>query len=288
MNQKANLLVGIRSNQPFTKLSMLVIGTGMFISIALGGLNESGGSSLSTKPESYPNSPAGNPAPTATALKSPSANPKPASPDAQNLTGRSDREVEAALGKPTGKLQKARGALWLYAGWRIQLDQQGRVLQVEKDEPVKLARVDPQFVAASEALARGAAERAAADDLARARAAELQVENIRIISKKGQQVDLPSLLEEGKITIVDFYADWCGPCKRLSPHLEQLAKGDSEVVLLKIDMVDWESPVTKQFGIKSVPNVRVFNRAKAQIGGDTSNLDVVKELVIQARKSDAQ
>src|ERR1043166_852223 len=73
MNQKANLLVGFRSNQPFTKLSMLLLGTGMFISIALGGPNESGGSSLSTKPESYPNSPAGNPAPTATALKSPSA-----------------------------------------------------------------------------------------------------------------------------------------------------------------------------------------------------------------------
>ena len=40
----------------------------------------------------------------------------------------------------------------------------------------------------------------------------------------GSQVDIARHLSPGNVTIVDFYADWCGPCKMISPFLEQLAK----------------------------------------------------------------
>src|SRR5206468_4294414 len=45
---------------------------------------------------------------------------KPATPEVPNLTGRTTEEVEATLGKPTGKLRSAQGVLWLYAEWRVQ------------------------------------------------------------------------------------------------------------------------------------------------------------------------
>jgi thioredoxin 1 len=89
----------------------------------------------------------------------------------------------------------------------------------------------------------------------------------------------------GKITIVDFYADWCGPCRRISPQLEQLAKTDPDVVLLKINIVNWNTPVTRQFGIESVPNVRVFSRIGSQLGEATSDVSLVKQRVEQAKRS---
>ena len=98
-------------------------------------------------------------------------------------------------------------------------------------------------------------------------------------------MDLPALMAPGKITIVDFYAEWCGPCRRISPQLEQLTKDDPDVVLLKIDIVNWETPVTRQFGIASVPNVRVFGRTGSQLGDATSDVSLVTKRVEQAKGS---
>ena len=205
--------------------------------------------------------------------------------DPQCLTGLSPDEVEAALGKPSGKLQNAQGALWLYAEWRVQFDRKSHVLKIEKDQPVRLSKLDPHFVATANAVAKGANERAAAEDAARVKAAALQEQRIKIVSNGGRQVDLPALMAPGKITIVDFYAEWCGPCRKISPQLEQLTKDDPDVVLLKIDIVNWGTPVTHQFGIESVPNVRVFGRTGAQLGDVTSDVGLVMKLVEQAKGS---
>jgi len=200
------------------------------------------------------------------------------------LSGRTAEEVEATLGRPTGKLRTAQGALWLYAEWRVQFDKQDHVLTVEKDQPVRLAKLDPQFVATAAAVDKAAAARAAADaETVRARVAALQVEKIRIISNGGQEVDLVPLLIQNKVTVVDFYAEWCGPCRQISPQLEQLAKSDPDVVLLKIDIVNWNTPVTRQFGIRTVPNVRVFNRTRTQVGDATHDLNLVMQRVREAK-----
>ena len=254
----------------------------MFISVAVcavAGSSESEATRKPTLPDSLGNPPAVNLSSPATASKPSSTDSKPATANAQILVGRDTGEVEGALGKPTGKLQTAQGALWLYADWRVQFDRNGHVLKVEKDQPVRLARLDPQFVAAAEAVDKAAVARAAADDAARAKAAAAQVEKIRIISNGGQQANLPSLLAEGKITIVDFYAEWCGPCRRLSPQLEQLAKDNPDVVLLKIDIANWGTPVVEQFGIHSIPNVRVFGRDKQQVSNSTSDINQVSRNV---------
>ena len=58
-----------------------------------------------------------------------------------------------------------------------------------------------------------------------------------------------------KPTIIDFYATWCGPCKRLSPIMEQLAKEyNGKVQFYKVD-VDKERELAMMFGIQSIPSI---------------------------------
>jgi thiol-disulfide isomerase/thioredoxin len=82
----------------------------------------------------------------------------------------------------------------------------------------------------------------------------------------GAQVDIAKHLSVGNVTIVDFYADWCGPCKQISPRLEQMAKTDPEIALRKIDIVDWTTPVVKQYNVHSIPQVNVYGRTGNLIG----------------------
>ena len=267
------------------RIPVLLLSAGMIIAAGARSVSAAEIQAAATSADSSPAPAAVDRSESDTASKPSSSDSKSDARDAQSLAGRSSEEVEAALGKPTGKLQTAQGALWLYADWRIQFDQQGRALKIEKDQPVRLSKLDPEFVATSDALARAAAARAAADEAELARAAAIRAQKIRIISNGGEQVDLPSILTEGKVTIVDFYAEWCGPCRQMSPQLEQMARTDPDVVLVKIDIVKWGTPVAQQFDLKSIPNVRVFNRSRTQLSEPTHDLDLVLQQVNQAKGS---
>jgi thiol-disulfide isomerase/thioredoxin len=100
----------------------------------------------------------------------------------------------------------------------------------------------------------------------------------------GEQVDINQCLALGNVTVVEFYADWCGPCRRLSPSLEQMAQIDPEVALRKIDIVRWGTPVARQFNIHSVPQVNVYDRGGRLVGNVFGvDFDQVKAYVAQAK-----
>src|SRR5213080_4875914 len=102
----------------------------------------------------------------------------------------------------------------------------------------------------------------------------------------GAQVDINQHLALGNVTVVDFYADWCGPCRRLSPSLEQMARSDADIALRKIDIVNWRTPVVQQFNIHSIPQVNVYDRSGRLVGTVVGiDFDKVKSYVAQAKSS---
>jgi len=73
-----------------------------------------------------------------------------------------------------------------------------------------------------------------------------------------QDNEFASLIEAEPIVVVDFTATWCGPCKKVSPMMDQLAIDyESRAKVVKVD-VDQNKGVAKQFGIRSIPAVLVF------------------------------
>jgi thiol-disulfide isomerase/thioredoxin len=118
-------------------------------------------------------------------------------------------------------------------------------------------------------------------------AAQLKVASrgqpVEVISH-GAQVDINQHLAFGNVTVVDFYADWCGPCRQLSPSLEQMATNDPEVALRKIDIVNWRTAVAQQFNIRSIPQVYVYNRSGRLVGTVVGvNPEQVRRYVAQAK-----
>lgn len=65
------------------------------------------------------------------------------------------------------------------------------------------------------------------------------------------------LASTSKPVLVDFYADWCGPCKMLGPILEQLSRDYKDVLVVKIDG-DSNQNLAAKFGIRSIPTMIIF------------------------------
>jgi thiol-disulfide isomerase/thioredoxin len=108
-------------------------------------------------------------------------------------------------------------------------------------------------------------------------------EQVKVISH-GAPVDITKHLALGNVTVVDFYADWCGPCRHISPSLEQMAKTDPEIALRKIDIVNWKTAVVKQHNIRSIPQVNIYNRGGRLVGTVVgADVQEVKRYVAQAK-----
>ena len=79
--------------------------------------------------------------------------------------------------------------------------------------------------------------------------------------------------------LVDFYADWCGPCKKLGPALAELAKEHSDKLRVVKVNVDHNGELAKTYGVRGIPHMTLFRDGKAvdtQVGIRSSDLAGIK------------
>lgn len=70
------------------------------------------------------------------------------------------------------------------------------------------------------------------------------------------------VIKSDKTVIVDFWASWCGPCKMLSPIVDEIAQEHPEIKVCKVN-VDDEPELAQSFRIMSIPTLIVFKGGKA-------------------------
>ena len=70
------------------------------------------------------------------------------------------------------------------------------------------------------------------------------------------------LIDNG-VVFVDFYADWCGPCKMLAPVLEEIAKENADTKFVKIN-VDDAQELAMEYNIMSIPTLVVIKNRKEE------------------------
>ena len=76
------------------------------------------------------------------------------------------------------------------------------------------------------------------------------------------------VLQAGQTVLVDFYADWCGPCKMMAPVVEELAGEEPGVKVCKIN-IDDEMAIAQRYGVMSIPTFIAFKNgevAAKQVG----------------------
>ncbi len=70
-----------------------------------------------------------------------------------------------------------------------------------------------------------------------------------------------SAVQGGKPVLLDFYADWCGPCRMVLPIVEELAGERDDIVVAKIN-VDDEPELAERFGVFSIPTLVVMKNGQ--------------------------
>jgi thiol-disulfide isomerase/thioredoxin len=82
----------------------------------------------------------------------------------------------------------------------------------------------------------------------------------------GAEFNVESYLQKGKTNIVDFYSEYCPPCRKISPLLKKLDQQRQDLVVLPIDInrkgvkgIDFLSPLAQQYKLNSVPHFQIYD-----------------------------
>lgn len=87
------------------------------------------------------------------------------------------------------------------------------------------------------------------------------------------------VLNSDQTTIVDFYADWCGPCKMMSPIIDKIAEENSNIKVGKLN-VDNAQDIAVKYNVMSIPTIIVFKNGieYKRFIGVTSKSDILNAL----------
>ncbi|MCF8362266.1 MAG: thioredoxin [Prolixibacteraceae bacterium] len=88
------------------------------------------------------------------------------------------------------------------------------------------------------------------------------------------------IINSGKPVLVDFYADWCAPCKMMTPILKQVAENMNDTVkVIKVD-VDKNGRAAMKYGIRNVPTLMLFQNGEIKWqGAGVLQADQIEQIV---------
>ena len=102
----------------------------------------------------------------------------------------------------------------------------------------------------------------------------------------GTAVEL--VLVFGKLTIFDFWATWCQPCKQLEPALIELARAHPELIAIRrIDAVDWDSAAVARYltpGGFDLPHLKIYDRDGQLVLERSSAVGALDALITDVRR----
>ena len=93
------------------------------------------------------------------------------------------------------------------------------------------------------------------------------------------------VLESELPSLVDFWATWCGPCRRLAPIVEEIEKEfEGKINVFKLD-VDENPKISTNYGVRSIPTLLLFKDGKVvkQFVGITSKEDIIEAINSQLK-----
>lgn len=219
----------------------------------------------------------------------PSSDPVPekiipqSAPSNTLFIGQSEEDIIELLGKPSGTFTITNKTVLMYNGELLEFID-GKLITPKTNffAQAGISKETPEELKAAEGFSSKIKE---AQQWVRKKTSSSPKtgKEFFVMDQRNNKVDHSRLITPGKITVVDFYATWCGPCKRMTPILHDMTKSQPDVTLRKVDIGNWGSETSSKYNISSVPNIRVFDASGKMVGPPTSDPNKVAQYIKMAQ-----
>jgi thiol-disulfide isomerase/thioredoxin/outer membrane lipoprotein-sorting protein len=99
------------------------------------------------------------------------------------------------------------------------------------------------------------------------------------LNRPGEDADFQRYLNSGRISVVAFYADWCPSCRSWAPILDAVNTYFPDMQVLFMDIGEWDTPVTEQYGFQSIPHFKIYDGAGRSIVEGSAAKDWLRQQI---------
>lgn len=91
----------------------------------------------------------------------------------------------------------------------------------------------------------------------------MKEENMSVLKINGENYE-EEVVKSDKPVLIDFYADWCGPCRMMSPIIDEIAEEKSDTIKIGKVNVDENQDLAMKYGVMSIPTIVIIKNGKVE------------------------